>query len=287
MKKIITLTVLAASTVATASERKINDLMYLPQAGTTYGISQGSYLKQNIENDGPGETDQDGITLSQTFGHAFTDRFSLSATLDYANLTTDPSGAGQSESHTRGISDPTVGARFRTMDETFRWDIIGGVGIGLGDHKIDSDGDQDFKQGGNSLYVGTQFGATNEYFQWSLLGQLTHNMEATTKDDTTNTKIKDDANNELLVRGEILNKLASDSYLHSNLGANFTEQFDDDNDGSTAASTTYNLGTEYQQILSQDLMLRAGVDYFMINRDTGNIDNNTGWLLTLGANYQF
>ena len=283
MKKFIALAVLATATASFAAS-DIYDIQYLPAAGTTYGFSTGEYFKGEIETDN-GDAEISGPRFVQTIGHSFTDRLSLSASLNYQDLESDPDGG--SKSTTSGISDPKVEARFRMMDEAFRWDLVGGAVVSLGDSEVEEDGDSDNLQGGHSLIIGTQLGVKSESFQWSILGQLTHNMESTTDYDGFG-KLDDDSHNELLVRGDILNKLAEKSLLRSHLSIDFTEGYDDEEgDESAAPLTTYEIGTEYQHLLSQDLLLRAGVDYQMLNTSSAQIDNISAWLFRVGANYQF
>lgn len=286
MKKLLALAVLATSTVA-YSASDIYDIQYLPSAGTTFGFSEAEILKGNIEfkNAGGAETDLNGYKFVQTVGHSFSDKFSAQVSLNYMNLENDTDG--EDETTTSGISDPIFQARYRLMDSDFRWDIIGGALVSLGDSEVESDGDTDNWQGGHSIFLGTQFGAKTESLQWAVSAALTHNLEATTEFKDVDEKVKDDANNELLIRGDLLNKLAEKSFIRSHLSANFIEGYDDDADGSTAAATTYELGAEYQHLMSTDLLLRAGIDYTTTNVNSGFIDSYTTWTYRLAANYQF
>lgn len=286
MKKFIALAVVASATASFASDnREIQDIMYLPNAGTTYGFSTGTYTKRTIE--AAKDTDISGHGLSQTFGYALTDRLSLEGSINYANLEYE---TGEDTTEQTGISDPTVGARFRTMDESFRWDILGGATISLGDKELDDDGFNNY-QGGSSLFAGTQFGGKSPSFQWALTGLLTHFMERTTDIDGF-AKIEQDSTNGLLLRADILNTLGEKSFLRSNVAANFAEETESDDtspgvDFSEDSATTYSIGTEYQHKMSTDFLLRAGVNYASINQDTSNNDDDTVWNFLAGANYQF
>lgn len=289
MKVFLALAVLATSAASYAADnREIQDIMYLPNTGTTYGFSTVSFLNGEIESDA-GDSEITGMSLNQTIGHSFTDRFSLQASLGYNNTETDEDFTGGSKTEATGLTDPTISARFRTMDEAFRWDVIGGATIGLGDSEIDSDGDSNNFQGGSSLFAGTQFGGKSTSFQWAIAGILTHNMETTVDDDNAADEIKNDANNELQVRLDLLATLGEKSYLRPHLLANFTESFEDDQSPAeeTASATTYEVGAEFQHKLSNDLMLRAGVDYGIINTRTAQIDDFSYWNFLAGANYQF
>lgn len=292
MKKLIALAVLASST-AFATESAIYDIQYLPTPGTTYGFTTASMLDQKLEFDPSGEAEISGTILSQTIGHAFTDRLSLQAAISHADLEYDPDG-GSKFDWAKGISDLDVTARFRTIDEKFRWDVIGGATISMSDREIKSDLDSNNSQGGHSLFVGTQFGSKQELFQWAILGQLTYNMEGTVDDKALDEKYDTESSNELLVRGDILNKLAEKSYLRSHISVNFTEEVELDDEGTdglvdsfSAPSAVWELGTEYQHLFSRDLLARIGADYRMINQHTAVIEDNTAWVFTVGANYQF
>ena len=291
MKRFLALAVLVGTSTALAAEsRDIFDIMYLPEAGTTYGFTTGELGKAERDSDELGDLELDGYSVSQTIGHAFTDRLSLEATLDYDSLKFDPEEGREFDA--KGVSDPTVSLRFRTMDEKFRWDVLGGATISFADREIDSDNDRNNLQGGHSLFAGTQFGVKTDIMQWSLAGFLVHNMKATTEFDVNggpDVDVEDDANNELILRGDLLNKLGNHSYLRSNIQTTFTESYDDDQrpEQETPSSTTFQIGTEYQHVLSRDVLLRGGIDYQRINTLSGQIDDANAWVYRLGVNYQF
>lgn len=296
MKKFIVLAVLASST-AFAAESGIYDIQYLPTPGTTYGFTTVEMGKGTIETD-DSDTDIDGYIFTQTFGHAFTDRFSLEATLNYANLEADPEGRSSWE-YRKGVSDPTISARFRMMDENFRWDLLGGALIGLSDKESDVDSEgfidgQDNLQGGNSVFIGTQIGVKSEYVQWALLAQLTHNMKADKDynfdDGTEDIEVEDETYNELLIRGDLLNKLAEKSYLRTHILVNFTEEIGNEEENivtPTPTATLYEVGAEYQHLIAQDFLARVGVDYWQTNQRTGSIDTFDAWIFRIGGNYEF
>lgn len=287
MKKFIALAVLATSTVSFAASSDIYDIMYLPSPGTTYGSTSYSMVNSKLEAEDV-EDEIDGHVITQTIGHAFTDRLSVQASINHADLEYDPE-VGEKYDLASGISDPTLSARFRTMDENARWDILGGATISLGDSEIKSDGDTDNLQGGHSLFIGTQYGVKSESMQWAVSAILTHNMEATVDDKEIDEEYDNDAHNSLKVRGDLLNKLAEKSLLRSHLSVDFTEEFDQDFDSDTTypSNAVWEIGTEYQHLFSQDLLARVGVDYQMNNFRTGQIDDWNTWIFTVGANYQF
>ena len=290
MKKFIALAVLVGTSASFASDRDIFDIMYLPDPGTTYGFTTGELVQGERKSDDLGDLDADGYVIEQTIGHAFTDRFSIEGSVDYTQIEYDPEGG--EEYDLSGVSDPSIQARFRTMDEKFRWDIIGGATLSFMDREVKDDNDRNNLQGGHSLFAGTQFGVKTEIMQWALAGAIIHNMKSETEFDVnggSDVDVEDDANNELLVRGDLLNKLGNNSYLRSNVQARFSEEFDDDQEPeqTTPPATVYQIGTEYQHTLSEDVMLRAGIDYQQTNVLSGQIDDVDAWVYRLGANYQF
>lgn len=289
MKVLLALAVLATSATALASSSDIYDIQYLPNAGTTYGFSTLDYLQGKIEPKGGSDSKIKGPRFEQTIGHSFSDRLSVQASLNYLKFTNSTSGS--SDTDTKGISDPTVTARFRMIDEAIRLDLVGGALIGVGDNKTKSNGDSNNLNGGSNLFIGAQVGEKRENLQWSFLAQVTRHMEATFKDSSNSpsTTVKDDAHNDLLLRADLLNKLAEMSYLRSHLSTQFTDSYKDDSTPKTetASQTIYEIGTEYQHLLSKDLMLRAGVDYQLINQYAGQIDKISAWDFKIGANYQF
>ncbi len=292
MKKFLALAVLATSTVSFAAERNIYDIMYLPNAGTSYGASLFSIATAKQEADG-GDSDISGYNFFQTFGHAFTDRLSAQVALDYSSIEVDSEGEEKYDAR-QGFSDPTFSARYRVMEDALTWDIAGGAVLSLMDKEteLDSEGhsESDNLQGGNSIFIGTQIGSKTESFQWALAAQVTHNFKAENEYELTTGQevtLEDDANDELTLQADILNKLAEKSFLRSHFTADFTESFEDDQENTTPAFTTYDIGTEYQHLISQDLLLRAGIDYSIIKVQTGQIDSYTGWNYSFGANYQF
>jgi hypothetical protein len=279
MKKFLAIAILASSS-------DIYDIMYLPNAGTTYGFSTINSLDAELESDQV-DAEASGYRFQQSIGHAFSDRLLVQLDLDYLDAEVDPEAGTSTD--LKGLSDPTFGARFRMMDEKFRWDLTGGAFVSIQDHEIDSSGDADNLQGGHSLFLGTQLGAKTENMQWAVLAKLTHNLKAETKvDSAIGADSEDDANNELLLRGDLLNKLAKKSFIRSHLSAEFAEGFDDDsNEESYAPSTSYEMGAEYQHLCSQNLLVRLGVAYLTIDQKSAQIDRNIGWTYNFGVNYQF
>ena len=292
MKSFLSLALLATSTISFAAERNIYDIMYLPESGTTYGATLLSIGRAKQEaNDS--DTKVSGYSFYQFLGHSFTDRLAVQFFFDYSDTEVDPEGEKKYDS-TTGFSDPSFSARYRIQDEAILWDFAAGATLSLGDKETEVNSEDrpesDNRQGGNSLFFGTQLGSKTDHFQWALAAQVTHNFKAETEYELENgleATLEDDAHNELTLQADILNKLAEKSFLRSHFTTNFTESYEDDRDNETASSTTYDIGTEYQHLLSQDLLLRAGIDYSILKVRTGQIDKFTAWTYNFGLNYQF
>lgn len=287
MKKLLALAVLATSTVA-YSASDIYDLMYLPKAGSFYGISEVEYLKREVSGkSGAADTDLSGFQFNQVLGYSFTDRFSLQAELTYGNFEIDPDDAAKTDQ--TGVSDPRFLARYRLMDEAYRWDILGGLLISRGNSEIESSGDTDNLNGGHAYALGTQFGQKTEAFQWTVGGLFTHNLERTLEQGSAEADL--DPSNALEIRADFLNKLAEKSFIRYFASAEFTEivESDDLATGKTYAApdTTYSLGGEYQHLFSADLLGRVGLTYDMSNHDASIVDSDTAWTFLAAANYQF
>lgn len=287
MKFFLALAVLATSATAFSASRDIYDIMYLPNAGTNYGFTEVGYLTGEVKGkSGQVDTDISGYGFEQTLGRSFSDRLSVQVAMDYVNGEIDPDGGSSIDQS--GLSDPTFTARFRVMDEDMKLDILGGLLLSLGDTEIESNGDLDNRQGGHAVFAGAQVGKKMEGMQWAVQGLLTRNFERTY--DTSGGDADVDANMDLLVRGDLLNKLAEKSFLRTHLDINFEGmQESDDTAPETvvAPTTTYTLGAEYQHLCSENLLARVGVDYISINNDTGYTKSDNRWKLFVAANYQF
>lgn len=292
MKKLAALITLALSTgIQAANDRDIYDLMYLPEAGTAYGFTTFGFGQQKLEaDDSSNDFEADGFQISQTLGYALTDRFSLSLDLDYADIEGDPE-VGDKYDAAKGLSDPTLTARFRTVDEAFRWDLVGGVLVNFQDREID-DGDRNNVQGGHSFLIGTELGTKTENVQWLLGAFLVHNLEAETDVDVAgfDGTVEEDSNNELVIRTALHHRLHEKNFLRWSAAARFTEEVGNDREalfGKEAPESNYQFGLEYQYAASEDLLVRLGGNYQIFNTQTGQIDDYYGWNGYIGANYQF
>ena len=287
MKFFLALAVLATSATAFSASRNIYDIMYLPNAGTTYGFTEGGYISGSVKGkSGVTDADISAWGIEQTIGHSFSDRLSVQASINYINGTVNPDTGSSTDQ--KGLSDPTFTGRFRLVDSDLTVDIIGGLLVGLGDSKIKSNGDMDNKQGGHALFAGAQVGKKTESMQWAVQGLLTRNFKRTY--DAPGGDVDVDANLDMKLRGDLLNKIGEKSFIRSHLDIDFSSiQESDDTSPKTvqAPTTIYTIGAEYQHLCSQNVLARVGVDYATQNSDTGYTKSDNRWKFIVGANYQF
>ena len=275
----------------TANDRDIYDLMYLPEAGTAYGFTTVGYGQLKRESDDLGDIDFDGFQIDQTLGYALSDRFSLQLNLDYTKIDADPDGGSKYDA-VKGISDPSLLARFRAVDEAFRLDFVGGARINFQDREVKRDGDTNNTSGGHSFIIGPEVGTKSENVQWFAGAYLVHHLKAETEYSTGfgDATVEDDSYNELVARTSLLHRLHEKNMLRWSAEGNFSGEVGNDREniiGKTAPSTLYDFGLEYLYVASEDMLIRVGGNYQIYNTRTGQIDEFQGWNAYLGANYQF
>jgi hypothetical protein len=285
MKFALSLMVILASFSAIAADRAIYDLMYLPSAGTTYGITEGALLSGHMDGRSR-DGDFTGEAFRQTLGHSLNDKFSLAGSLDYGRSVLNLDGSNKTI--TQGIGDPNLTARYRLSEESLVLDATLGAKIstGEGTYKIRSNSDNQYnnKDGSDAFSAGLQVGQKNDGFQWAGLAQFTRSLSGTMDDAGLNVNIR--PHNEFFFKGELLNKLSEKSLFHSAASVEFVNTVKSSNGAELSTSEfRYNLGAEYECLVSQNLLLRAGVDYSGVNSAAYN--NFYYFTFSGGVNYQF
>lgn len=287
MKKILALSVLALSTTSfAASNSAVNDLQYLPDAGTLFGDTSYNYIKfTDSEFDGTNDISQriTGMILRQQIGYSLMNNLSLTLDLgytDYENKTT-----GESTSNTRGLNDIGILGKYRLIDSENRLDLLANLTVSPGDAEFKSNGDDNAYTGGHTAAIGAEYGAKKTGHQWSVRALYTYLFETTTKDKTASPTdtFKDDAHSQLFFGANLLTQLTEASYIKTFASVQFEQEFEDDDNNETMGSTGYILGGEYQHLMSKDLYLRGGFQSMI----GGNGYNSIVMLYTLGAGYQF
>lgn len=285
MKLLGLATALALSTsVFAASNSSINDLQFLPDAGTVFGTTAFNYLKFSSRDFNGTSTDHStssGSVVTQNIGYSVMNNFSVSADLNYSNTKSEVNGAESSK--TTGFGDIAINGKYRVIDAEKRLDLVGKLTISPGDAEIDSDGDSNGYSGGHALGVGAEYGTKKGPYQWSVTAFFNHSFEAKTDDKENDTKYTDDAHNALSLGANLLTQLSESCYIKNFAGVEFTEEYDDDDNGTTMGSTNYTLGSEFQHLVSKDLVVKAGVNTYI----GGSGYNFVVLLYSLGASYQF
>lgn len=298
MKSLVIAGLMLASTVSFAeTDRKIYDIMYLPEAGTFFGSTEAAYAlgQSTLHSDTLGDiadVDYNGYAVQQTLGYSITSQLFLSASMSYeaSKADYDFDGAGTEKYESDGESDPSIAARFRVLEDSHILDILAGATISTGASKTpDADNDGNMKQGGHSFNLGLQFGQKTADMQYAVTFLATHFMEAEEKNGGSS-KVDLNAHNSYKFGADILNPLFEKAFLRSFGSLTFVEAFNDENSVRTEQQSQINIGTEFQYLISQDLLLRAGVSYLNIENNVYNdIETREDFQFQFlaGANYQF
>ena len=289
MKRFLVASLVLSSVSAMAAERNIFDLMYLPNAGTKYGITDVNYLNGKASGDQL-DIKLAGVIVEQNVGYSFTDRLSLQVGMNYTTSTQkidystliNNNGTSDTTNAQRGFSDPSAQLKFRILEEAVTLDVIGGYTVKTGTSSVGGRGNN--LQGGNSSTLGLQVGQKMTNMQWSFLAGFDRNYQATTRSQADG-KTRDDAHNQWSFVGNMLNRLSEKSFINSSIGAQFTDKYDDNQDSSTAPTTEYKVTAEYQHLCSQNLLMRAGLGYHTTNQ--AGLDDFYFWTVNAGATYQF
>lgn len=239
MKSFLASALLAVSVSAVAApDSSINDLQYLPDAGTLFGSTQYSHLKY----DGGKQN-----TFSQRVGYSFVDYLFLDAIVAY-----DGGDAGSNE----GFNDVVVNGRYRMSGSASnRFDLIGGVSISPGDSEVDSNGESNAYSGGHALRIGAEYGNKTSERQWAFGAFYNHFLGATTEYEGFG-KDEDDAHGALSFTAQLLTKITDSSYFRTFGAVDFTQKYDtesDSGDFETPGQTLWRIGGEYQYLLSKDV----------------------------------
>ena len=275
MKILVATGILFTSLISSAAESKLYDLMYLPSARTSFGISNLGvvYGRSKVSRL---EVIRSGLQFTQTLGHSLSDRLAVTANLNYVNqkYKFNFSGFSDDSFQRRGLSDPSLGLRFRLLENDLLLDFVGGAVIKTGNEESTNNAINN-KQGTHSFKGGLQLGTKAEDFQWAILVQLDHFI----RNDN------EDAHNSISLQGDILTKISSQMFLRFFVLSRHSLAYHDDDGDETSYTNMYDLGPELLFSLSEKLLLKTGLTYNTVANISGT-DNDT-WQLNVGANYQF
>lgn len=270
MKVILALAVLATSvTAVAASDSSINDLQYLPNAGTFLGSSSYTHLKY----DGGKQN-----TFTQRVGYSLADNLFVDANVSYSG--------GDSGSN-KGLGDVVLNGRYRLSDSSAnRLDLIGGLSISPGDSEVETDNDSNAYSGGHALRVGAEYGNKTSERQWSFGAFYIHQLESTTKYKGGFGKDKEEAHGVLSLSAQLLTKITETSYFKTFGAVDFAQEHDTDSDSGdfeNAGATIWRIGGEYQYVCSKDFYVGLGATTYQFG------ESSSGPIMqyTASANYQF
>ncbi len=270
-KSLVLASVLALSASAFgAADSSINDLQYLPNAGTIFGSTQYSHLKF----DGGKSND-----LSQKVGYGIMDNLFVDIGLNYSHQ-----DSGSSEF--TGLGDIAANGRYRLSgDAANRFDLIGGVTVSPSKEEIDNDGGNNYS-GGHTLKVGAEYGNKSNERQWSVGAYYTHLLEAKTEDTDLDETDKADAHGKLSLAANLLTRLGEKCFFKTFASVNFEQKYDVDSDSGdyeNASNTLWNMGGEYQHLISNNLYVNVGASAYIL----GSSAAGTVMQYNVGASYQF
>ena len=269
MKFFVVICLLVSATVSFAADRAIYDLQYLPKGGTLFGFSEGSLFKGNFKNDSEGvdlQADITGWQLKQQLGYSITDNLSIGAEFSFLHqdyhfdYSFKGFGSASDGFSVKGLADPVLNAKFRALEAEFILDFKAAYFIPTGDRETDGS-ENNNKNGGPKATVGAELGKKINNMQFAVGADYTKVFKATTKDKDSGDEYKDDAHNEYLFHASGLFGLSDTTFLKGIGAVNFLDQYDDNQDSDTAAQTKYILTGEFNQVITANLMARAGLEF--------------------------
>jgi hypothetical protein len=170
------------------TKSSIYDLQYLPKKGTVYGESKLGLTQENYKINSNTVT-INSSTLEQNIGYSFTNNLLGFVSGNYLlNSSTNVQGSGTTTA--KGISDPTVGARFRLFEQ-----VTSGVNVDFIPKFSFNSGDREINNGNNkngaanfelTLNVGKKF----TDFQVTGFISYSDREKGVTNDLNTNLKIQ-------------------------------------------------------------------------------------------------
>lgn len=275
------------------SDSNIYDIMYLPKAGTTYGISELSFISGRSEIDDL-DGDLSGYNVKQELGHALSDRLSLSLSINFLRFDQnieDKQNNVDYVSERSGLQEPGITVRYRAIDSDFRLDFFGTAFVSYGDAETETTNkptqsytESSSNEGQHSVLVGTQMGQKYGMSQWAFGLAYQRNLGGTIKDNNVDREF--DGSQELSTKIEAQRSLDESTMVRAMVGVLFQEKV---NFKSGASYRDYTrdmiIGAEFLHTLSDDVMLSAGGELHQLR--FGTYDKYNYGIFTLGINYQF
>lgn len=281
MKKLLAFALLATTSVSYAASREIYDVMYLPKAGTVFGASQLNIIRGELSTPPSSHEYLDGYRFTQNVGYSIMDNLSLDVTANYTSI--DNTNNGKQ----KGVSDPVIQGKYRFLDSDYRLDVVGGYIVNTENYIEKTNGDSNNTRGGSGYFAGLQVGNKFANWQWSFLAQYDYNSKATNEDKAAGTKVKEDAFNSYFFRLDGLYKFDEAIFGRAFVSSQLADKHEDNANTTYPSSTTNQLGAEVQRLVTKDVLVRVGLDYSVINANSGYINDLHYWSGRFAASYQF
>jgi hypothetical protein len=270
--------------------------MYLPKSGTVFGSTEASYSlgESTLHDDTNGDIadiNTSGYSFKQTVGYSILDQLFVSASMNYLDLNTraDYKSQASQDLTSTGISDPSINARLRGIDSDMLLDLLLSADLKTEDSEAATSNQHgNNKTGRNALGAGIEFGKKNADYQLALKFDVKYLFEGTFETATSRTKIN--PHTAYNIKTSTLFTLTEKNYLNPYFDLTFTNAHNDNAGNKTDQSTRIDLGLEYRYLITQALMLRAGLQYTNFENNVVNsLETREDYLFTLlgGANYQF
>jgi hypothetical protein len=296
MKYLVSLALILFSAVSFASGPALYDLMYLPKSGTLFGSTDSifSWGKSTLHHETNGDLGtQNTISygLIQSVGYSFTDRLFVSASLNYLKNDSDIDFKTTSDEEltTKGLSDPSFGARFRAIDSEYLLDFLLFADLSLEDAKVATNSkDGNNKYGGHVAGAAVDFGKKKADLQYSFNFGVRHFFEAT--QELNSLEIEVNPHTAYNLKSSILFTINERSFLNTFAQITFTNSYNDDSGSKISQSSRIDLGADYRYLISQNLMVKGGLMYTNFeNNVVDSIETREDIFLSAvaGASYQF
>lgn len=292
MKLLVAIALICLSSESFA-DSNIYDIMYLPKAGTTYGILEASSISGRTKLD---ELDGElfGYNLKQVLGHSFSDRFSASLSIAFLRLdqtVEDKPNNIDYISEQSGVHEPGIGVRYRAIDSEFRLDFFGTALLSYGPSKSDTSNKstQEYtktssNEGQHSFLLGTQAGQKYGMSQWALGVAYQRNLGGTVELNNVNRNFE--GSQEVSTKIEAQRSLDESTMVRALVGTAFYEAIEFNNGTNYKRYTRdFVLGAKFLHNFSEDFMMSAGGELHQLK--FGSYDRYNYGIFTLAANYQF
>jgi hypothetical protein len=232
----MTTSALASSTAG------IYDLQYLPNAGTVYGESEYSVNELSTMTDGD-KSKVNSNEFTQSLGYSVTDRLLLTASMGYLlDQTTSEERVEQGSKD--GLSDPTISARVRLMDQAdggWNFDVLPSWTIETGDAESGSGNKDGNNYGGGHVFgLGLNLGKKEKTHQYVLFLDSALAGKSESEDVETKEKTTTESTSFLTLGARGLWNISESAYVSGFLSATRFSESESKSDGEKTTSNARN-----------------------------------------------